>query len=105
MDANSLDNGNDLQSDSVAETHVLKEIQISLQQLTRNLDLDQVVLLTIPSDFCFVAFGASLKLVDYDEPKSFDYNINKFIEDQAHIFNSILNKILREFTVTDPQSP
>ena len=57
----SLINGNDLQSDSVAETYVLNEIQNLLREMTSNLDLKQLSLLKVPSYFAFVAFDENLK--------------------------------------------
>ena len=92
-----MGNGNDLQSDSVAEINVLNEIQNSLREMAGNLDLEQLGLSKVPSDFSFVAFDEILKPKDRDECQSLKSNINKFNEDQAHAFNLILNESLLGF--------
>ena len=63
----SFGNGNDFQSDSVAESYVPNEIQSSLREMTGNMDLKQLGLPRIPSDFSYVAFDESLKPEDHDE--------------------------------------
>lgn len=47
-----MDNGKDLQSDSVAETYAKNEIQNSKGEMTKNLNLEQLGFQTITSE-CF----------------------------------------------------
>ena len=101
----SLDNGNDSQSDSVAKTYFINEIQNSLREMTGNVDLEQLGFSKLPSNFSFVVFDESFEPKEHDEWWSLDSNMKKFNEDQVHVFNSILNEILPAVTVSHTLAP
>ena len=90
----SLGNVNDLQRDSLTETYVLNEIQNSFREMTGNLDLEQLAIPKIHSDFSFIASDERLKPKDRAEWKNFDSSIKKFNGGQANVFNSISNETL-----------
>lgn len=72
--------------------------------MAESLNLQQLGLLKyLP--ICAPLYYESLKLKSYDECNSLDYNIKKFHEYRAQVFNSVLNKTLLGIRVFDPDDP
>ena len=100
-----LDNIEDLRIDLKAEIYVLNEVRKLVTRNGRKSGFGATGSPKVSSDLCLVTFDKSLKQKYYDKCNSLESNIKKFQEDQAYVFNSILNEILLWIRVADPHSP
>ncbi len=102
---NSFQETEALRDDAFAESFVLTKIQDSLQDISRNLGLENVGLPKLSIDFSSINFTESFDTKEDTKCENLNSITEKLNQDQSYVVNCIMNEIPPGVTVDDPYAP